>query len=270
MESKICSALNLAFDPVAVLWSDEKPPDALQFKTGKWGCVMSLFAQAAKGRTAVFDRETFGCWGGGVGLGFGNQYLNVPGGIEGFYHFLSSGKSRDGSENKLAEKISHVMGNHFLDQLMNGERYLKSPDNVRAFVESLPIMEVPAKYVCFKPLSEVDDRMQKPVVIAFLANPNQISALVVLANYGRNSFESVSTPFAAACQTIGILPYREARADNPRAVMGLTDISARNNVRKQLGGDLFTFAVPFTMFREMEDNVEGSFLGRDTWKSLCE
>jgi hypothetical protein len=46
---------------------------------------MNMLASAAKGRTAVFDRETFGCTGGGVGLGFGNQYLNFPGGIN-FLH----------------------------------------------------------------------------------------------------------------------------------------------------------------------------------------
>lgn len=44
-----------------------------------------------KVRRFVFDRNTFGCWGGGVGLGFGNQYLNFPGGIECFYYFLSNG-----------------------------------------------------------------------------------------------------------------------------------------------------------------------------------
>jgi len=29
---------------------------------------------AAKGKAAVADIKTFGCFGGGVGLGFGNQY----------------------------------------------------------------------------------------------------------------------------------------------------------------------------------------------------
>jgi len=56
MESKIVSELNLKFHPVAIIWSDEKPENALQFKPRKWGCVMSLFAHAAKGHTAVFDR----------------------------------------------------------------------------------------------------------------------------------------------------------------------------------------------------------------------
>jgi len=269
MESKIVSALNLSYNPVALIWSDDKPKNALQFKKGRWGCVMSLFANAVKGRTVVFDRETYGCWGGGVGLGFGNQYLKVPGGIEGFYHFLSTGNEKWGN-NKVTEAICTMVGNHFMDELRYGERYLKSPDVVKAFVDDLPMTDIPAKYVIFKSLKDVNAGQEEPVIIIFLANPDQLSALVVLANYGRKNFESVRIPFAAGCQTIGIIPYREIQSENPRAVVGLTDISARKNVRRQLGKDLFTFAVPLKMFHEMEENVEGSFLERETWKALTE
>lgn len=270
MESKIASALHLRFNPVAVIWSDEKPTDALGFKKGKWGCVMSLFAQAAKGRVAVFDRETFGCWGGGVGLGFGNQYLNVPSGIETFYHFLSIGNARRGANQKISETLCNFLNNHFLDQFMRGERYLQSPELVKRFVENLPIIDIPTSFVYFKPLSQVDTKKETPVVIVFVTDPDQLSALVILANFGRNNFESVVTPFAAACQSIGILPYHEAESDNPRAVVGLIDITARKNVRKVIGRDLFTFAVPLKMFHEMEEHVEESFLRRDVWQSLCE
>jgi len=268
MESRITSALRLTYHPVAVTWADKEPSDALAFKKGKWGCVMSLFAQAAKGRIAVFSRETFGCWGGGVGLGFGNQYLNVPGGIDAFYHFLSIGNIRRGSNQKIKETFCHFLNNHFLDQFMRGERYLKSPEQVKRFVESLPIIDVPSSFVCFKPLVHVDINKEKPVVVVFVANPNQLSALVILANFGRNNFESVVTPFAAACQAIGIIPYREAESANPRAVVGLIDITARKNVRSVLGNDIFTFAVPLKMFHEMEEHVEESFLRRDVWKYL--
>jgi len=51
-------------------------------------------------------------------------------------------------------------------------------------------------------------------------------------------------------------------------VVGLTDISARENLRKQFGKDLLSFAVPWQMYLEMEGNVEGSFLQRRTWKGL--
>ncbi|MFN2168622.1 MAG: DUF169 domain-containing protein, partial [Anaerolineae bacterium] len=99
-------------------------------------------------------------------------------------------------------------------------------------------------------------------------DPDQISALVVLANYGRGHNENVIIPFAAGCQTIGIYPLREAQSETPRAVVGLTDLSARVAVRRQLGDNLQTFSLPFAMFQEMEGHVAGSFLERHTWKAL--
>jgi len=52
--------------------------------------------------------------------------------------------------------------------------------------------------------------------------------------------------------------------------VGLTDLSARVYLRKQLGDGLLSFAVPPALFAEMEANVAGSFLERHTWKSLQE
>lgn len=75
MESVIATAHGLIHEPEAIVWSDEKPEGAVQFEPGKWGCVMAMFAAAAtRGKTAAFDRETYGCFGGGFGLGFGNTY----------------------------------------------------------------------------------------------------------------------------------------------------------------------------------------------------
>jgi uncharacterized protein (DUF169 family) len=131
-------------------------------------------------------------------------------------------------------------------------------------------MEVPTRYVVFKPLTDCEPLKEKPQVVVFFANPDQLSGLVVLANYARGDNENAIIPFAAGCQQIGIFPYREARSDRPRAVVGLTDISARKNVKQQLGRDVFTFAVPWQMFMEMEENVEGSFLQKQTWRSILE
>ena len=114
----------------------------------------------------------------------------------------------------------------------------------------------------------MDPVHEKPEVVIFFADPDQLSALVVLANYGRGDNENVIIPYAAGCQTIGIYPFREAGTDRQRAVVGLTDLSARVHIRKQLGDHLMTFAMPLTMFEEMEDNVAGSFLERPTWMTL--
>jgi len=270
MESKIAGALQLKHSPVALLWADEKPEGALEFQKGKWGCVMFMFAGAVKGKTAAFGRETFGCWGGGVGLGFGNRYEEFPGGVDCFARFLSTGNAGWERGEQVAEQLKPVVRKEFLHEFLEGERYLRSPELVERFVEELPITDVPAEYVLFKPLKDVDAEAENVVVATFPVNADQLSALVVLANYARPGIENVSVPFGAGCQTIGVLPYREARSERPRAVVGLTDLSARKYARKLLGKDLLTFSMPWKLFLDMEEQVEGSFLQRDTWKSLLE
>lgn len=269
MESQIAKAIQLQYQPVALLWSNEKPEGALQFSEGKWGCVMWLVVHAAKGKPAVADTKTFGCIGGGVGLGFGNQYRNFPGGEEGFCHFLSYGNAGRPGGPELAEKIKPFMTKESHENFLHGERYIKTPEFVDKFAKALPIMDIPDTYVVFKPLSSVDLSKEKPQTVIFFANPDQLSALTVLANYSRDDNENVMIPYAAACQNIGIYPYREAQSSKPRAVVGLTDLSARVYLRKQLTDtNLMTFAMPFDLFMEMEQNVPGSFLERHTWLSL--
>jgi len=269
MKSRIAEAIKLKYQPVALLWSVEKPADAMQFAEGKWGCVMWLAVHAAKGRAAVADRKTFGCFGGGVGLGFGNQYKNFPGGEEGFCYFLSSGNARRPGGPEMAEKVKPFMTGESHDNFLNGERYVQSPHLVEKFIRDLPLTDIPKPFVVFQPLSDVDQDGEKPRTVIFFVTPDQLSALTVLANYGREGNENVIIPYAAGCQTIGIYPYREAGLKNPRAVVGLTDLSARVYVRKQLGeSHLMTFSVPFNLYDEMEQNVPGSFLERHTWQSL--
>jgi len=268
MQSKIAKCLKLIYEPVAILWSDEKPADALGLKGCKGGCVMVLFAEtAANGRSAAFDRENFGCFGGGSGLGFGRQYENFPfGGIETFKYFLSTGlegQQRDDLEKKICSLGSREQVQNFLQ----GERYKKTPALVEDFLKELPSMEVSKRYVVFKPLRELADG-EEPIVVVFLADADQVSALIGLANYDRPGVENVFAPMGAGCHQIGIYAFREAQSDRPRAVLGLTDPSARKNVRHILDKNVLTFALPYRRFQEMEKNVEGSFLERSTWRSL--
>lgn len=268
MKSKIGEVLVLKHEPVAVMWTDVRPKNGAEFKEGKWGCVMWMLARASRGGTAVFSEKTFGCWGGGVGLGFGNQYLKFPGGEEGFCYFLSVGNKKWEKGKQIAEQMGEFSTNDFIEDFLEGEGYVKSPELVKNFLESLPIFRVPSKYVVFKPLRDIEPEKETPVVIVFLVYPDELSALVVLANYAREGVENVIVPFGAGCQSIGIFPYREAMSEHPRAVIGLTDISARLFIRRQLGDNLFSFSIPWKMFLEMEENVKGSFLERRTWKNL--
>jgi uncharacterized protein (DUF169 family) len=263
MKSVIASAIGARFSLVAIVFTDEAPEGAVQFAEGKWGCVMWLYANAARGRTGVASSRTFGCRGGGTGLGFGNQYESWPGGIERFYRFLSTGDRETPAE---ASSREHMRRDADSD-IAEGERYIKSPELAHRFVDALPMIDVPTRYVALVPLDALADH-EKPEVIVFTVDADQLAALVVLANYARPGADAVTIPFAAGCQAIGILPYAEAHRDPPRAVVGLVDLSARKYVARQLGKDVMTFAVPFAMFREMESNVPGSFLEREPWITM--
>ncbi len=268
MDSIIHKATGMRFEPVAILFSDRKPEKARQFKEGKWGCVMFMFAAAVKGAVAVFDRNTFGCHGGGVGLGFGNQYKNFVGGQDAFCHFLSVGNEAWEKGRQICKEVEPVLNREMYDNFAHGERYIQTPDLVADFIDSLPIMDTPHTYVIFKPLKQVDPARETPEVVVFLGDMDQISALSILANYGCPGNENVIFPFAAGCQNIGIYAFREAASEHPRAVLGLNDISARVAVKRILKRDVMTFATPFRLFEQMENHVAGSFLERETWKAL--
>ncbi len=240
MESLLVKKLNLQYEPVAILLSNEKPEGALQGKEGQWSCIIPLFLAAAKGKTAVFERKTTCCLGGKKGLGFG-QFPNYPGGIE---YFLSTGKSG----------------------VFEGEGYKKTPELGKEFVEYLPLTDVPYEYVIFKPLAQVDTDKEKPEVIVFYVNNDQLSALAVLANYYRPGNENVVMPFSSGCQSIFLLPYGEGQKENPRAVVGLTDIT----VRPMVNPAMLSFSMPYTMFLEMEENITGSFLEKPLWHRVAE
>jgi uncharacterized protein (DUF169 family) len=247
MKSKISKALDLKTQPVAVILSDNDPQKGLKFKEQTWGCVASMLVAAAKGKTAYFDRNSYGCVGGGTGLGFGNRYEEENFPIE---YLLSTGK-KDYDHERIRSRY-----------LEEGECYIKTPELALKFVEGMPMRDIKEKYVIFKPL-ELLNLTDAPKMIIFLVNPDQLSALVVLANYERENNMNVISPFCAGCHSI-LFGYAEEEKENPKATIGFFDISARKYIDK----NLLTFTIPFKMFREMENNVEGSFLTKEQWLGL--
>ena len=268
MKSAIAEAIKLESEPVALLWSDTLPESALQFEAGKWGCAMSLIAAAARGKLVALDREHFGCVGGGVGLGFGNQYEQFPGGVEGFSHFLANGNELTPQGPAIAASmVASGARQDFCDHFLHGERYRQNPELVRQYVANLPITEVPTRYVVFKALADLAEG-EEPISITLFVNADQLSACVVLANYDRADVDSVGIPHVAACQVVGLLSYAEAATGWPRCLVGLTDLSARQYLRGVLGSDKLSFTMPWRRFLQMEANVAGSFLENTIWRNL--
>ena len=244
MPTALADALALAHRPLAIVLTDICPDDALRFKEHAWGCVGAMMLAAARGRTVAFDRQTFGCPGGGVGLGFGDTYEGFP--IEcllstGGKHPAAGGREVDFGE---------------------GERFVDSPDTARRWIADLPLRQVPTDYVVLRPLDELADG-EEPALVWMLVNPDQLSALTFLAGFRRGAVENVTAPWGAACQSI-LFALAECERERPRGVIGFFDLSQRH----RLDRDLLSFTAPWALFQEMDAAVGESFLATDTWATL--
>jgi hypothetical protein len=269
MNSKVADAIHLTNQPVALVWSDQAPEDAMTLKPGRWACVMAMFAAAAtKSKVSAFTRETYGCWGAGSAFGFGNRYVDFPGGVECFNGFLGDGNENTEKGRQVGQTVASWGNRKLADDFTLGERYLRDSATTQRWIDSTPFCDIPTKFVLLKPLSLVDPEKDDVKCVTFFVDTDRLSALVVLANHGTPERENIAMPFGAGCQMIGIFAYAELKREHPRALIGLTDISARNTVRAALGREALSFTAPWPVYQRMEASVDSSFLHRESWHTL--
>lgn len=78
--------------------------------------------------------------------------------------------------------------------------------------------------------------------------------------------DGVIAPMGSGCASIITYPLEQGRAEKPRCVLGMFDVSARPSVP---AGTL-TFSVPMARFRAMVANMEESFLITESWSKVRE
>jgi uncharacterized protein (DUF169 family) len=229
--------LALTYSPVGFYFTAEKPAGALGFKTPGNGCMMPLVLASAKGGTVAFDENSTGWPCSAFYLGY--QSWILPG-VE---YFLSDGPiGRD------------------------CERFVKTPEQARRYIESLRPEEKASGVAIFKPLEQFSE-VEQPEVVIFFANPDQLSALVYLLYFNAPAEENrVVARFTSACGAIITLPLQYARRGEKKAVWGMHDISARARLPKEL----MTLALPWALLVEMVQEIEGSFLNTGQWAKLVQ
>ncbi|MDD5627963.1 MAG: DUF169 domain-containing protein [Elusimicrobia bacterium] len=222
--------------PIGLFYSDDEDCARLLLRPAKEHvCVIGQLAAARRGEDIAFTGETLGCEGGKRYLGFSAQLR------PGFEYFLSCG----------------------IPGKMEGERYKKTPELVREFIQDAPGMKAPAKYAVFKRWDRLAAQDQ-PEVVIFFSPPDVLAGLFTLAGFAEKRRQSVIAPFGAGCATIAQYPWLEAREPEPRAVLGMFDVSARPFVPERT----LSFAVPMAKFAQMVADMEESFLGTGSWAKV--
>jgi uncharacterized protein (DUF169 family) len=229
--------LGLKESPLGIYYTNDQP-EGVAPKEGITGCIIGLLQNARKkGKTVYFDKAHFGCPGGAYYMGF---FESPRPNIE---YFLSCG----------------IPGE------MEGERYIKTPERAREYFAKMIPRRAPATYCVFKPIEQFQSGME-PEVIAFFASPDVLSGLFTLTNYALERTDAVYAPFGSGCGTILTYPLREVVKEQPRAVLGMFDVSARPMVEK----DTLTLAMPYSVFLRLLENVSGSFLQTESWKKVLQ
>jgi uncharacterized protein (DUF169 family) len=218
--------------PICLFYSDDDANEQLLRPVKGRMCMIGQLATVFRGEDLAFTGDTIGCFGGKRYLGF-SQALSPN-----FDYFLSCG----------------------IPGQMEGERYKKSPELVREFVQDNPVMTAPAKYAVFKRWDRLAEG-DTPEVVIFFAPPDVLSGLFTLSGFDERDRNSVIAPFGAGCASIVQYPWLEGKADQPRAVVGMFDVSARPFVPEQA----LSFAVPMAKFERMIGNMDESFLITESW-----
>jgi len=227
--------LGLKESPLGVYYTNEKP-EGVTPKEGIHVCMIGLLQNARKkGETVYFDKDHFGCPGGAYYMGL--RELVRPN----MEYFLSCG----------------IPGE------MEGERYIKTPELARKFISMRKPRPAPFPYCVFKPIEKFQED-EKPEVVVFFVPPDILSGLFTLTGYALESLEAVNAPFGSGCSTILTYPLKEAEKEQPRAVLGMFDVSARPMVENEI----LTLAMPYPIFLKLLENVSGSFLETESWKKV--
>ena len=199
--------------PIAFYYTDEAGRADLATRDTVPRCFIAALAKVRRGRSLAFDKDSVGCAGGRRYLGFAENLM------PNFEYFLSCG----------------------IPGQMEGERYKKSPELVKEAMKEWPVFRAAGRFIVFKRWDNLDEA-DDPQVVIFFAEPDVLSGLFTLSSYDEAGRELVKAPFGAGCSTIVQYPYLEVGVPNPRAVIGMFDVSARPFVPK----NVLSFAVPWT------------------------
>jgi len=214
--------------PVLALYdTDDLGPYQPVLRPEERQCCWTYMDSWRQGKTLAIGKDAFGCPGAGRYM----MGVEMPG--------------RD------------------LPKFLYEEEGLKaSLDIAKDWVKNMFLHEGGRKYALIGPFRP--DRLADAATVTFLANPDQLAALVTGAVWHRSEGVSgnVLVTLAAGC---GLLdPFQKSK--EPMAVIGSMDMA----MRQHLPPSIIAFTVNIPMFHQLINLDETSFLHKPFWNRLKE
>ncbi|TSA25839.1 MAG: hypothetical protein D4R67_09180 [Bacteroidetes bacterium] len=219
--------------PIVFYYTDDPGTIPRAGLSTEWSCIICELNLVRKGKPRAWNVKSLGC--GGARRYFGYEKGMRPN----FEYFLSTG----------------IPGE------MEGERYIRTPEMVKEIMAGMKCIPAGGKYIVFKRFDQVVGSDEVQAVI-FFATPDVLSGLFTLANFDCVDGLGVIAPFGSGCSSIVYHPYFENEKKDPKAVLGMFDVSARPCVPK----DTLTFSVPIRKFKKMVSYMDQSFLITGSWE----
>ena len=135
------------------------------------------------------------------------------------------------------------------------EHYKQTPEQVRAYVESLDIAITDRPYLNFVRVDHLTE-WEGIEAVVFFATPDVLSGLCTWALYDNDAEDAVVTKFASGCAAVVTFATVENRRGGRRTFLGMFDPSARPFVPK----NELSFAVPMSRFKELLRTMADSAL----------
>ncbi|TAJ15166.1 hypothetical protein DMA11_03065 [Marinilabiliaceae bacterium JC017] len=193
---------------------------------GKHICMFSYYNAWKKNVTLKLTKDNFGC--GGCG----------------YWWFGKEGRTRE----------------QFVNFLCKEEGLKSTSENMNLWIDKLKPNQPEKEALFIGPFR--DEAWKYLKTITFFVNPDQLSALIIGANYFHRPGdpEPVKVPFGSGCMELLTLVGNEF----PVGVIGATDLA----MRKYLPADLLAFTVNKPMFENFCRLDQNSFLNKPFLSSL--
>ena len=239
---KISESIKITNHAVAIYREKTIPSDAFVPQNGHCTIPSLLMRTVRLGGKSAADTEHSPCHGSKSGFGFG-----------GISNRDRSAYSASVVPLEVRETMAHQGA---------GQSLFKNPEIAKLQISFIKDFGDGKDVIVFQDLDEALKENKPIEVVVFIVDATRLSALQQLAYYSKTTpGPAAIMQYGHACQQVYAIPRAEGETSDPHAIIGMTDMYARQFIDKSE----LSFAVPFNLYKRMVADVDECFLSKEKY-----